>query len=134
VCLCLSPRCPSADTGKIPPSWQLSHDPARQLSGTCCEGINPISGFGKLTLSVILSEIQSATDQPPTELTMASTMTMKQSLLSRQAFTSGSARPARRQPRTLVCAAKVNDHSTSETTAWHIRRQKRDCRRRSARE
>jgi hypothetical protein len=33
-------------------------------------------------------------------------MTMKQSLLSRQAFTSGSARPARRQPRTLVCAAK----------------------------
>lgn len=37
---------------------------------------------------------------------MASTMTMKQSVLSRQAFTSGSARTARRQPRTVVSAAK----------------------------
>ena len=45
---------------------------------------------------------------------MASTMTMKQSVLSRQAFTSGSARTARRQPRTVVSAAKVHTCLVSE--------------------
>lgn len=63
-----------------------------------------------IAISVKYINVPKATKQ----VTMASTMTMKQGVLSRQAFTSGSARTARRQPRTVVSAVKVHTCATSE--------------------